>query len=73
MTLFESSPLYYAIVVELGTDHGLRFARVRAGGAIGRASIEVLPDAAIGDQVLVHAGVVLARVAKPGAERPEVA
>jgi len=74
MTLPGSSftPLYYATIVELGTDHGLRYARVRVGGALVRVSVEVLPGVAVGDRVLVSAGAALARVAENPAG-PEVA
>jgi hydrogenase expression/formation protein HypC len=40
----------------------VRMAKVSFGGIIKEASLEMVPDAAIGDYVLVHVGVAITRV-----------
>jgi len=48
-------------------------ARIRVGGAYTYASLELVPEARVGDVVLVEAGVAVARVEKSnGEERPDV-
>ena len=49
-------------VVELFEDRGLRMARVDFGGTLRKACLEHLPEAAVGDYVLVHVGFALSRV-----------
>jgi hydrogenase expression/formation protein HypC len=49
-------------VVEVSDDRGLRMARVDFGGTVRRVCLEPLPDAGVGDYVLVHVGLALGRV-----------
>ncbi len=49
-------------VLEVGDDEGLRLARVDFGGVRQQVCIETLPDAAVGDWILVHAGFALQRL-----------
>jgi hydrogenase expression/formation protein HypC len=56
-------------VVEVYDDHGLRMGRVDFGGTIRRACLEQLPEAGVGDYVLVHVGLALSRVDPEEARR----
>jgi hydrogenase expression/formation protein HypC len=56
-------------VIEVYEDYGLRMARVDFGGTIRRACLEQLPEAGLGDYVLVHVGFALSRVDPEEAER----
>ncbi len=49
-------------ILEVGEQHGLRFARVRFGGISRDVCLEYQPDAAVGDFVLVHVGFAIAIV-----------
>ncbi|MCU0626334.1 MAG: HypC/HybG/HupF family hydrogenase formation chaperone [Gemmatimonadaceae bacterium] len=48
--------------IETRFDGTVRFAKVRFGGIIKEASLEMLPAAQVGDYVLVHVGVAISRV-----------
>ena len=48
--------------IELMYDGLVRMAKVSFGGIIKQASLEMVPDAQIGDYVLVHVGVAITRV-----------
>lgn len=56
-------------VIEVFEDRGLRMARVDFGGAVRRACLEHLPEAGLGDYVLVHVGFALSRVDPEEARR----
>jgi hydrogenase expression/formation protein HypC len=56
-------------VVEIYEDRGLRMGRVDFGGTIKKACLEHLPEAGLGDYVLVHVGFALSRVDPEDAER----
>jgi len=49
-------------VIEVYEERGLRMARVDFGGAIRKACLQHLPEAGLGDYVLVHVGFALSRV-----------
>ena len=49
-------------VVEVFSDRGLRMARADFGGSVRRICLEQLPEAGVGDYVLVHVGFALALV-----------
>jgi hydrogenase expression/formation protein HypC len=49
-------------VIEVFEDRGLRMARVDFGGTVRKACLEHLPEAGLGDYVLVHVGMALSRV-----------
>jgi len=49
-------------VIEVFEDRGLRMARVDFGGTVRKACVEHLPEAGLGDYVLVHVGFALSRV-----------
>jgi hydrogenase expression/formation protein HypC len=43
-------------------EHGLRLGRVRFGGVVREAVLEHVPEARVGDWVLVHVGFAIARL-----------
>ena len=56
--------LVYAEIVEVFVEEGMRMAKVRVGGAIRKAPLEVLTDAHCGDTVLLCDGVAIERVVR---------
>jgi hydrogenase expression/formation protein HypC len=48
--------------IELMYENTVRMARVSFGGIIKQASLEMLPQAEVGDYVLVHVGVAISKV-----------
>jgi hydrogenase expression/formation protein HypC len=56
-------------VIEVFDDRGLRMGRVDFGGTVRRACLEQLPEAGVGDWVLVHVGFALSRIDPEEAER----
>ena len=49
-------------VVELHETEGIRMSRVDFGGVTREACLEYLPEAQVGDYVLVHVGFAISRV-----------
>lgn len=49
-------------VVEVHDDAGLRFGKVRFAGVSRDVCLECLPEAKVGDYVLVHVGFAIARI-----------
>lgn len=49
-------------VLEILDDHGLRMGRVDFGGTIKKVFLEHVPEARVGDYVLVHVGFALSVV-----------
>lgn len=47
----------------------VKMAKVSFGGIVKEASLEMLPDAAIGDYVLVHVGVAISKVNEEEAQK----
>ena len=56
-------------VIEVFQAQGLRMARADFGGTIRKVCLEHLPEAGLGDYVLVHVGFALSRVDPEEAER----
>jgi len=56
-------------VLEVFDDRGLRMARADFGGTVRKICLEELPEAGLGDYVLVHVGFALSRVDPEDAER----
>jgi hydrogenase expression/formation protein HypC len=56
-------------IVELSESKGLRTAKVRFGGLVKEVCLECVPEAQVGDFVLVHVGLAIARVDREEAER----
>ncbi len=55
--------------IELQYNGAVRMARVSFGGVTKEASLEMLPDANIGDYVLVHVGVAISKVNEEEAQK----
>jgi hydrogenase expression/formation protein HypC len=56
-------------IVEVSESKGLRTAKVRFGGLVKEVCLECVPEAQVGDFVLVHVGLAIARVDREEAER----
>jgi hydrogenase expression/formation protein HypC len=56
-------------VVSIEQSNGLRMGRVQFGGIIRQASLEFVPEAQIGDYVIVHVGLAISRMNAEEAER----
>jgi len=56
-------------VVAIEQRNGLRVGRVQFGGIFREASLDFVPEAEIGDYVLVHVGFAISRVDAEEAER----
>jgi hydrogenase expression/formation protein HypC len=56
-------------IVEFHEKHGVRMSKVDFGGVVREACLEYLPEAAIGDYVLVHVGFAISKVDEEEAAR----
>ena len=56
-------------VVSIEEASGLRSARIQFGGIVRRASLDFVPEAQVGDYVMVHVGYAISRVDAAEAER----
>ncbi len=56
-------------IVESYDNHGIRMSKVDFGGITREACLEYLPDAAVGDYVLVHVGFAISKVDEEEAAR----
>jgi hydrogenase expression/formation protein HypC len=56
-------------VVETFERDGLHMAKVQFGGIVREACLEYVPDAAVGEYVLVHVGFAISRVDEAEAAR----
>jgi hydrogenase expression/formation protein HypC len=56
-------------LIDVFEAQGLRMARADFGGTIRKVCLEYLPEAGLGDYVLVHVGFALSRVDPEEAER----
>ena len=54
--------LIYGEVIEILTEDGMKFGKVRVGGAVKKIPLELLTDVAPGDRVLVCDGVAISKV-----------
>jgi hydrogenase expression/formation protein HypC len=55
--------------IELQYDGLVRMAKISFGGIVKEASLEMLPDADVGDYVLVHVGVAISKVNEEEAKK----
>jgi hydrogenase expression/formation protein HypC len=55
-------------VISISTENALRIGRVQFGGVTQPVSLDFVPDAALGDYVLVHVGFAIAKVNEQEAE-----
>jgi hydrogenase expression/formation protein HypC len=56
-------------VVTIEQSNGLRVGRVQFGGIVRQASLDFVPEAEVGDYVMVHVGFAISRVDAEEAER----
>ncbi len=56
-------------ILETHHEHSMRMAKVQFGGISKRICLEYVPEAQIGDYVLVHVGFALARIDEEEAKR----
>jgi hydrogenase expression/formation protein HypC len=56
-------------VVSIDESSGLRSARIEFGGIVRQASLDFVPEAQVGDFVMVHVGYAISRVDAAEAER----
>jgi hydrogenase expression/formation protein HypC len=56
-------------IVDVRDDAGLRIGRVRFAGITRDVCLDYLPDAAVGEFVVVHVGFAIARIDREAAER----
>jgi len=56
-------------ILEIASQNGSRTARVQFGGIVRQVSLDFVPEAELGDYVLVHVGFAISRVDRDEAER----
>ena len=56
-------------ILEIQEQHQLRAARVQFGGIVRQVSLDFVPEATVGDYVMVHVGFAISRVDSIEAER----
>jgi hydrogenase expression/formation protein HypC len=56
-------------ILEIQGREGFRAARVRFGGIVRQVCLDFLPEASVGDYVMVHVGFAISRVDRSEAER----
>ena len=56
-------------VLEEFDSKGLRMAKVQFGGIVREAALDYVPDATVGDYVLVHVGFAISKIDSVEAER----
>ena len=56
-------------VVSIEQSNGLRVGRIEFGGIVRQASLDFVPEAQVGDYVMVHVGFAISRVDAEEAER----
>lgn len=56
-------------VVSIENSNGMRLGRIEFGGIIRQASLDFVPEAEVGDYVMVHVGFAISRVDAEEAER----
>ena len=56
-------------ILEIQTQEGLRSARVQFGGIVRQVCLDFVPEAGMGDYVMVHVGFAITRVDRFEAER----
>jgi hydrogenase expression/formation protein HypC len=56
-------------IIEIGQENGIRAGRIQFGGIIRQASLDFVPEAEVGDYVMVHVGFAISRVDAEEARR----
>lgn len=60
--------LIYAEMIKVFFENGMRFGKIRIGGAMKNVSLELVTNATPGDTVLMCDGVALSKVGQPQME-----
>jgi hydrogenase expression/formation protein HypC len=56
-------------IVEVGVSNGVRVGRVEFGGILRQVCLNFVPEAGVGDYVMVHVGFAISRVDRQQAEQ----
>lgn len=56
-------------VVSIENSNGMRLGRIEFGGIVRQASLDFVPEAEVGDYVMVHVGFAISRVDAAEAQR----
>jgi len=56
-------------VISVEESNGLRSGRIQFGGIVRQASLDFVPEAEVGDYVMVHVGYAISRVDEAEAQR----
>ncbi|HEY6938251.1 MAG TPA: HypC/HybG/HupF family hydrogenase formation chaperone [Terriglobales bacterium] len=56
-------------ILEISMAEGVRVGRVEFGGIVRQTCLDFVPDAGVGDYVMVHVGFAISRVDRQEAER----
>ena len=56
-------------ILEISTAEGVRVGRVEFGGIVRQACLNFVPEAGVGDYVMVHVGFAISRVDRQEGER----
>jgi hydrogenase expression/formation protein HypC len=56
-------------IVDIREEHGLRAGRIQFGAIFREASLDFVPEAQVGDYVMVHVGFAISRVDAAEAQR----
>ena len=56
-------------ILEISVAEGVRMGRVEFGGIVRQACLDFVPEAGVGDYVMVHVGFAISRVNRQEAER----
>jgi hydrogenase expression/formation protein HypC len=56
-------------ILDISELNGMRAGRVQFGGVVRQACLDFVPEAAVGDYVIVHVGFAISRVDREEAER----
>lgn len=56
-------------IVDIRQEHGSRAGRIQFGGILRQASLDFVPEAQVGDYVMVHVGFAISRVDAEEARR----
>ncbi|HKT70555.1 MAG TPA: HypC/HybG/HupF family hydrogenase formation chaperone [Terriglobales bacterium] len=56
-------------ILEISMAKGVRVGRVEFGGIVRQTCLDFVPDAGVGDYVMVHVGFAISRVDRQEAER----
>jgi hydrogenase expression/formation protein HypC len=56
-------------ILDITEQNGLRLARVQFGGIVRKVSLDFVPEAVVGDHVIVHVGFAISRIDEAEARR----